>query len=81
MTTKVKKSIMGVMCIMGVVFCVHTAKKDSDARFDTWLQLANAEALASGEAGSIYCIGSGSVDCHGYKVERKIVMFSPPLYK
>lgn len=34
------------------------------------LLLDNVEALASGESGGMYCYGYGSVDCHGYKVNR-----------
>jgi hypothetical protein len=85
MNTKVKKSIIGVMCIIGVAFWAYMAKENSDVHFNTYLQLANVEALASteGSAGgsATYCMGSGSIDCSGHKVERKIVAFSPPLYK
>jgi hypothetical protein len=70
---------------MGVAFCAHTAKKGSDVHFNTYLQFANVEALASNEGGAegslTYCMGSGSIDCYDHKVERKIVALSPPLYK
>ena len=37
------------------------------------LLLDNVEALASGEGGGMYwCIGSGSIDCYGHKVEYMI---------
>jgi hypothetical protein len=80
MNTKIKKSIIGVMCIIGVIFWAHTTKKSSDVHFNTYLQFANIEALASNEGSATYCMGSGSIDCSGYKVERKIIAFSPPLY-
>lgn len=35
------------------------------------LAFANIEALAAGEGGSTICIGSGSIDCRGYKVDWK----------
>ncbi|MDR1091783.1 MAG: NVEALA domain-containing protein [Prevotella sp.] len=86
MNTKVKKSIIGVMCIMGVAFWAYTAKKGSDVHFNTYLQFANVEALAANEGGvggggsGIFCLGSGSVDCLGYKVEKKATIYSPPQY-
>jgi hypothetical protein len=81
MNTKIRKNIVGAMCIIiGVVLGAHAAKKNSGVHANTYLQLANMEALASNEATSTYCIGSGSIDCNGYKVERKAIIFSPPLY-
>jgi hypothetical protein len=81
MNTKIRKSIIGVMCIIGVAFWAYTTKKSSDVHFNTYLQLANIEALASDEANATYCFGLGSIDCLGHKVERKLVAYSPPLYK
>lgn len=40
------------------------------------LALANIEALAAGEGGGTTCIGSGSIDCYGYKVDYKATDFS-----
>jgi hypothetical protein len=81
MNTKIRKSIIGVMCIIGVAFWAYTTKKSSDVHFNTYLQLANVEALASDEETATYCLGLGSIDCRGYKVESKAIIYSPPLYK
>lgn len=36
----------------------------------------NIEALASGEGGNVACVGSGSVDCSGFKVKYKVSGYS-----
>lgn len=36
------------------------------------MTLENIEALAQGEGSIRWCIGSGSIDCNGVKVELKI---------
>lgn len=40
------------------------------------LAFENIEALAAGEGTGGVCIGSGSVDCRGYKVDWKVTGFS-----
>lgn len=46
---------------------------------ESFLQIENVEALASNEGVAKYCVGSGSVDCNGYKAEIVYTLFNLPL--
>lgn len=80
MNVKIKKSIFGIACMISGVILVNITKESSAPIVS--LQLENVEALASNEgSGNYICIGSGSVDCNGYKVEGMVRPFSLPIYK
>lgn len=79
MNTKIKKSIVGLMCIIGGAFSLYMIEKDSEVSFNGYLHLDNVEALASNEGWINDCVGIGSVDCNGRKVKSKSSIFSIPL--
>lgn len=68
MKNKIKKSIISIVFIAGGIIVLNTMKNDTNTSLNDYLQLENIEALAASETGNAHlCIGSGSVDCNGYK--------------
>lgn len=61
-----------LVAIVGI-YCFQEKENDTINN----LAFENIEALAAGEGGgSTTCIGSGSIDCYGIKVDWKITSFS-----
>lgn len=66
------KGMVTLICLGGIYFF-----NTSDATTVNQLAFENIEALAGGENGeNMICFGDGSIDCHSYKVEKKITGFS-----
>lgn len=65
------KAVKGLLCI----FCLgslYYANKSVQVEISD-LAFENIEALAGGEgSGNYVCVGSGDVDCSGYKVREKL---------
>lgn len=62
------KALFGVAVMIGICYFFMEEKSTIES-----LTFENIEALASGENESLFrCYGSGSIDCHGHKVEMKI---------
>lgn len=78
---KIRKGIIGIICVVGGIILTHTAKNNSPMNSKFYLLLDNIEALASNEGKKDFCVGSGSIDCNGRKVEYKVSTFSLPIYK
>ena len=80
---KIRKSIIGIICVIGGIILTHTVKNNSamNSNSNIYLLLGNIEALASNEGRRDYCVGFGSIDCNGQKAEYKVSTFSLPLYK
>jgi len=67
----IKVTLISCSLLASVSYFVSRAKHQPQM---TGLILENVEALADGEgSGSIFCLGSGSVDCYGYNVEEKYI--------
>lgn len=68
------KRMLALICLGGIYFY-----NTSDATDINLLALENIEALAQGEGDdniNIVCLGNGSIDCRGHKVDEKITGFS-----
>ena len=64
------KKKMSKLLFIGVVLIAAYCSLTKEKSTVEMLLLDNVEALASGEGGHFFwCIGSGSIDCHGHKVE------------
>lgn len=65
----IRLGFASVFLLGGIYFCLSS---DSEKSLLNNLALKNIEALAGGEGSNenYDCIGSGDVDCHGYKVAR-----------
>lgn len=79
MKTALKKSLIGLICLLGGISAFYPSQKNN-SNSEVYLQLANIDALASNEGSSIHCIGSGSIDCNGRKVDLRLSVFSLPIY-
>ncbi|SEF66464.1 NVEALA domain-containing protein [Parabacteroides chinchillae] len=61
--TLLTASIIGFILISYIFIQKYRVIKD--------ITVNNVEALAAGEGGgTAYCLGTGSLDCYGFKVER-----------
>lgn len=65
----IRLGFASVFLLGGIYFCLSS---DSEKSLLNDLALKNIDALAGGEGSNenYDCIGSGDVDCHGYKVAR-----------
>lgn len=70
MKKKIIKSGLASIILLGSIYFYLSS--DSEKSLLNDLSLKNIEALAGGEGSNenYNCIGSGDVDCHGYKVAR-----------
>ena len=69
----VMKKQMSKLFFIGVVLIAAYCSLIKEKSTVETLLLDNVEALASGEGGDYYrCYSSGSIDCHGHKVEYMI---------
>ena len=69
---EMKKQMSKLLFIGVVLIAAYFSLIKEKSTVETLL-LDNVEALASGEGGNRYwCIGSGSIDCYGHKVEYMI---------
>ncbi|RHJ93056.1 hypothetical protein [Parabacteroides bouchesdurhonensis] len=70
MKTSMTKKMLLIIGVLGFflvsVFLVKQHEENVDIRL-----CSNVEALAGGEGGGVmYCLGSGTVDCSGFKVDE-----------
>ena len=67
------KKKMSKLLFIGVILIAAYCSLIKEKSAIETLLLDNIEALASGEGGNFYwCAGSGSIDCHGHKVEYMV---------
>lgn len=73
MKKKAIRGLIAIFCLGGVCF-IHTSSEDTAI---SHLAFENIEALAHNEGDLNYvCYGTGSIDCHGEKVEKMKSGFS-----
>lgn len=73
MKKNISKGVIALFCL-GSIYFFNTP----DTTPTNQLAFENVEALAQGEGPTenYRCYGTGSIDCHGYKVDEKISGYS-----